>query len=222
MKFIRDIGLQLDYDENIYSRQYKSDFAFHCRFIGNYLRRQVKQIKFEPNGYSRLLINACRDIINPNKIFESWLCVSIPFDQVKYDSLPKEELPDFFIEMYREGILKASQTHEIPVAFLVTKLAEFKENNYLNEWEFKSKLFKEIGIRAILFCRMTMDFFSLTLILKKKDEIVLSKEILNTLPDEIIYHWQFKEIVLEENEIKVLDEFKNPIYALDITFKADK
>jgi hypothetical protein len=66
---------------------------------------------------------------------------------------------------------------------------------------------------------MTMDFFSLTLVLTKKNEVVFTKDILNTLPDEIIYHWQFKDIVLENNEIKVLNEFKDPLYTFDLSFK---
>ena len=223
MKIIKDISLELDYEENLHtSKKYTSDFSFHCRFIGNYLRRQIKQIDFGPIGYNRLFISASRFVIIPNKVLENVLRVSILFDQVKYDSLSKVGLPDFFVELYKEGITKASQTHKIPAEFLLTKLKELKVSNYLNEWEFKSKSFKEIGLKATLICKMTMDFFSLTLVLKKKNEVIFTKEILKTLPDEIMYHWQFKEIVLEDNEIKVLDEFKKPIYSLDLTFKADK
>lgn len=212
--------MELDYEENLYTpKKYKSDFSFQCRFIGNYLKRHVKAFNFEPTGYNRLFISACQSAVAPNSIFENTLRVPVPFDGSKYDKLRKDELPDFFIELYIAGINKASQTHEIPVKFLLAKLEDLKENNYENKWEFKSRLFKEIGIRAILNCQMTMDFFSLILTLMKKDEVIFSKEILNTLPDEIIYHWQFKEIVLEGNFIKVLDEFQKPIYTLDLTFK---
>ena len=219
MKTIKDVSLEPDYNETAFQREYRSDFAFRCRFIGNYLRRQIKQIKFEPIGYNRIFISACQFLVKPNNVFENTLRVSVLFDKDYYDSLNRKGAMDYFIELYKNGILKASQTHEVPVEFLLNKLKEFKENNYLNEWEFKSKLFKEIGIKATLFCKMTMEFFSLKLLLRKGGEIVFSEEILKTLPDEIIYHWQFKEIVLENNEIKVLDEFKKPIYSLDLTFK---
>jgi hypothetical protein len=221
IKRIRDISLELDYEENLHtSNKYTCDFSFRCRFIGNYLRRHIKQINFEPSGYNRLFISASRFVITPNKVIENVLRVSILFDQLKYDGLSKVELPDFFTELYKEGITKASQTHQLPTEFLLTKLDEFKANDYLNEWEFKSKLFKELGVMATLICKMTMDFFSLTLVLAKNSKVVFTEEILNTLPDEIIFNWQFKEIVLENNEIKVLDEFKKPIYSLDLTFKA--
>jgi hypothetical protein len=220
MKIVRDISLELDYEENLHTpRKYKSDFSFQCRFIGNYLKRHVKTIDFEPIGYNRLFISACQSTDAPNSIFENTLCVSVPFDRAKYDKLQKEELPDFFVELYKAGINKASQTHQVPIKFLLAKLEELKENNYENKWEFKSRLLKEIGIKAILNCQMTMDSFSLTLNLMKKGEVVFTQEILNTLPDEIIYHWQFKEIVLEGTFIKILDEFKKPIYTLDLTFK---
>lgn len=202
------------------SRTFKSDFGFKNRFIGNFLTRKLKELKFSSVGFSRIALIASEEPLKENEISESFLKITVPFNQVKYHSLSKEELADFLIGMYKEGITKASQTHEIPAEFLLTQLKEFKANNYLNEWEFKSKSFKDIGLKATLICKMTMDYFSLTLVLKKKAEILFSQEILNTLPDEIIYHWQFKEIVLERNEIKVLDEFKKPIYSLDLTFKA--
>ncbi|MDO3645107.1 hypothetical protein [Mucilaginibacter sp. L3T2-6] len=218
MKAIRDISLELDYEENLHTpKKYTSDFSIHCRFIGNYLRRQVKAIDFEPVGYNRLFISACQFTVAPNYVFENTLRVSVLFDQNKYDKLPKKDLPDFFIELYKAGIGKASQTHKVPVKYLLIKLEELKENGYENEWEFKSKTFKDIGIKAVLNCRMTMDFFSLTLMLTKKNEVVVNKEILITLPDEIIFAWQFKEIVLEGSVIKVLDSFKQPIYTLDLT-----
>ena len=167
-------------------------------------------------GFNRIALIASAYPTKANIISDSFLRVSLPFDKAQYYSLSKDELNDFFIQMYLDGIVKASQTDTIPVEFLLTKLKEFKDNNYLNEWEFKSKTFKEIGIRATLICRMTIDFFSLTLALERKKEVVFSKEILNTLPDEIIYHWQFKEIVLDGNEIKVLDEFGKAIYSLSL------
>jgi len=195
------------------------EFGFHNRFIGNYLSRKLKESKVETINIKRIILIGYLNEFNEDSLFESSLRIFVPFNKVQYDILKKDELPDFFIEMYKTGIIKASQTHEVPVEFLLTKLVEFKENNYKNEWEFKSKTFKEIGIKATLFCKMTMDFFSLTLVLTKKNEVVFTKEILNTLPDEIIYHWQFKDIILENNEIKVLNEFKDPIYTLDLSFK---
>ena len=219
MKVINDIGLQLDYQENLNtSKQYTLSFSFRCRFIGNYLRRQVKLSKFEPKGYHRISINACQLTIPENKIFESWLCVYIPFNKDYYNSLTKEELPDFFLKMYREGIIKAQQTHELPMQFLLDKLIELKQNNYKNEWEFKSRTFKELGVKATLLCKMTMDNFSLSLILSRKTEVVFRREILNALPDETIYNFQFKDIILENNEIKVINEFNEPIYVLDLNF----
>ncbi len=222
MKVIRDIALQLDYEEHLNpGTLYMSDFAFSCRFIGHYLRKQLLTSDFEPKGYKRLAINGCVNTINPNKLSELYLCVSVPFDKTRFDSLAKEELPDFFIDMYQQGILKAQQTHELPVEFLLQKLKEFKNDNYRNEWEFKSKTFKEIGIKATLFCKMTMDAFMLSLILYKKKEVVFNKEILVTKPDEICYHYQFKDIAFENNKIMVTGWYDAPpLFELDLSFSA--
>lgn len=220
MKIIRDISLILDYEENIEPNTlYSSDFSFQNRFIGNFLRRQLRALNFEPKEFKRLLINGCVNALYPNYIFNTYLYVAIPFEKKRFDSLSKDELPDFFIEMYKQGILKAQQTHEFPVNFLFKELADLKNNNYKNEWEFKSKTFKEISVKATLFCKMTVDAFSLSLVLFKNKRIVFNKEILNTFPDELIYHYRFKDIVFEDNKIKVTSWYDNPpLFELDLSF----
>lgn len=226
MRVIRDIVLTLNYDEvKLYSSAYYSNFQFQSRFIGNYLRRQFRSANFEPKGYKRLLVNVCQLECPPNKMgtfYSSDLCVYLPFEKNKYNNLPKDQLADFYIDLYLKGIQKAQQTHAFPEPFIQEKLDELKSNGYKNEWEFKSKTFKEIGIKATLFCVMTIDAFSLSLILSKKKEIVFRKEILNTLPDEMCYHYQFKDIVFENNNIIVTGWYDAPpLYELDLSFKAE-
>jgi hypothetical protein len=228
MKVIRDIVLGLNYDEfKLYlnSSHYESNFQFQSRFIGNYLRRQLRSSNFEPQGYKRLLINACQLECPPNKMsifYSSDLCVYVPFEKNEYDNLQKGELPDFYIDLYLKGVQKAQNTHVFPEKFINEKLEQFKTDGYKNVWEFKSKTFKEIGIKASLFCKMTMEAFSLSLILSKKKEVVFNKEILNTLPDEICYHYQFKDIVFENNNIIVTGWYDAPpLYELDLSFKAE-
>ncbi len=219
MKAIQDIILEPDYYETSLQREYRSNFAFRCRFIGNYLRRVLKRNKFEPIGYNRIFISACQITLKSNIVFDNTLSISVLYNKDYYDSLTQEEAIEYFIELYKQGIIKASETHEVPMEFLLKKVQEFKSNDYKNEWEFKTKLFKVIGIKATLLCKMTTDKFSLFLVLWKKEEIVFKEEILSTLPDEIIFHYRFKDIVLENNEIKVLDKFEQPLYTLDLTFK---
>jgi hypothetical protein len=228
MKVIRDIVLGFNGDEfELYlnSPLYESNFQFQSRFIGNYLRRQLKSLNFEPQGYKRLLIFLCQLECPPNKIgtfYSSDLFIYVPFEKNKYDNLPKDELTGFYIDLYLKGIQKAQQTHVFPEPFIREKLNEFKTDGYRNEWEFKSKTFKEIGIKATLFCKMTMEAFSLSLILSKKKEVVFSKEILNTLPDELCYHYQFKDIAYENNKIIVTGWYDAPpIFELDLSFKAE-
>jgi len=228
MKVIRDIALIFNNDEfKLYLDfpLYESNFLFQSRFIGNYLRRQLRSLNFEPKGYKRLLINLCQLECPTNKMgiyYPSDLCVYVPFEKSMYDNLRNNELADFHIDLYLNGVQKAQDTHVLPEKFIIEKLAEFKTNGYKNEWEFKSKTFKEIGIKATLFCKMTMDAFSLSLILSKKKEVVFTKEILNTLPDEICYHYQFKDVIFENNKIIVTGWYdRPPIYELDLSFKVE-
>jgi hypothetical protein len=224
MKVIRDIVLQIDYEEGVgWDGIYTRDFEFRCRFIGNYLKRRLTKSGFEPMDFNRLAINGCVDKLYSNRISESYLCVAVPFDKNRYDSLTKEEMPDFFLDMYKKGILRAQETHQLPVDFFLKELGEFKINGFKNEWEFKSKICKEIGIKATLFCRMTLDAFTLSLVLYKNKEVIYNREILNTFPDETCYHYLFKDLIFEDDKIIVTGWYNAPpLFELDLSFKLNK
>lgn len=140
--------------------------------------------------------------------------VELFFDKLNYDSLSDEELPEFFTKMYIEGIEKAKHTHSIPYGFLMDKLNVFKKNGYKNEWAFKSKTFKSIGIKATLFCKMTMNYFSLSLILEKDGKVVFDEEAINTKPSETQFYDQFKDVVYEYGDIIILNRAGANVYSI--------
>ncbi|WP_167481373.1 hypothetical protein [Leptospira kemamanensis] len=50
----------------------------------------------------------------------------------------------------------------------------------------------------------------------KGGEIILSQEILKTEPDEIVYASKFKNIILDEDSLAVLDKFETTIYEIKL------
>jgi hypothetical protein len=67
-----------------------------------------------------------------------------------------------------------------------------------------------------LLCRLDSERFVLTLHVERKGEIVFNEHILETLPDEIIFAGQFRDITLIDNAVVVTDKFGDPTFSLSL------
>jgi hypothetical protein len=109
---------------------------------------------------------------------------------------------------------KATRQYSLPYEFIVSAINEFRESDFKHEWIGKTKLLKEISVKAIISCRMTTDFFSATLTLQQKGETIYEKEILHTLPDEIMFATDLNDIVYQNHKISVLSRFDETTFSL--------
>jgi hypothetical protein len=105
--------------------------------------------------------------------------------------------------MLIDGIEKAKNQTNIPHQFLINTILDFKSQGCKNEWIHKSLIIKDFGVKAILFCRLTTNYFSLTLILFKKNKKIFKKEILRELPSKICYSNEFDDIIYKKNKLIV-------------------
>ncbi len=213
---LRYIGLMLNVDE--YPRIYRSAFLFRERYIGNFLGRRVKPLKFKTEKYNALIMNgqhtpAERCSIVPEKS----LSAPVYFDQVRYDSLGPNEHHEFFLGMYIEGIEKANRDFPIPYDVLMQSIEDFRQGGYKNEWVDKRKLHRPLGLHATLLCYMDTNRFQLTLLLERKGKTIYREPILTTLPDEIMYKGDFKELVVEGTKILIMEEYGKVTFSLDVS-----
>ncbi|SIO92802.1 hypothetical protein [Vibrio spartinae] len=198
-----------------YSDEIVHPFRDQSRSICNYLERELKLVKFDANGFKRICfigksVPSKDCYINSSKV----LIVEFKFDEKNYLSLDNSELNDFFRELLELGITKCERQYSIPSHELRESLAKFKEGGFLNEWCYKSKMIKEIGIKCSLECRLTITDFHLNLVIEKENSIIWQKEILRTAPDEVVYIPMFKDVTLRNGSLVVLDKFGDSIYEL--------
>lgn len=195
---------------------FKSGFGFKNRFIGNYLTRKLKEGKFESDEFNRIVIIACQHHLPETTVYEKFLRICIPFNKDEYLSTNDELLTNYLLKMYNTGIEKAAKTHHVFQSLLLQESEKFRQNNFENKWLFKAKSFKEKNIRVKLDCEMTADKFILYLTIENKKGVIFNQPILETLPDEIIFHYQFKDLVLNGSTLQVINAFKEPVYSVDL------
>lgn len=192
-------------------------FRDQSRSICNYLERQLKPVKFDANGFKRICFIGKNEpklecCVNSSKV----LTVEVYFDEKMYKLLEKNQLNAFFTEMLVSGIEKCQMQYKIPVYELLNALEGFRENGYINKWTFKDKSLKHIGVKCALECELTIEAFHLSLVIYNQGGILLTREILKTEPDEIVFTPMFKDLRVDGSAVVVIDKFSDVIFSMTI------
>lgn len=212
---LRDIALFLNVDE--YEREYRSEFGFRSRYVCNYLSRRLQGLRFKADGFQKLCVEGRHEaeegcpIVGANAVV-----ASISFDQAAYEALRPGEQHEFFIGMLLEGIETCARYKEIPLDELVSSIEEFRRDGYRNVWLFKKKRLTDAKLSASLICSMDTERFELTLKLARNDDVVFDAPILETKPDETIFAYRFKDVVLENNAVVVINKFGKPTFSVPL------
>jgi hypothetical protein len=205
MMILDDISTYLDPEVRWPAKLYHRDFSFGQRYIGNFLRRRVKQLRYRTENFRRVLFQG-RTIgyDAPGRIQgDAALVVPIPFDQPRYDFIGPGEKHEFFLGMYIQGIEKAHRDFPIPYDVLMQGIEDFRKGGYKNEWVHSRQLIKPLGLHASLLCVMDTDEFRLTLLLERKGATVYKDTIFTTMPDEIMFGYKFKDVILVGDKLVV-------------------
>jgi hypothetical protein len=189
-------------------------FRDQSRSICNYLERQLKPIKFKTEGFKRICFIGKTNpepghFINSSNV----LIVEVRFDEQKYKTLGTDQLNEFFYEMLKSGIEKCQEQCDISGGALLDALKSFQENGWQNKWIFKEKSIKAKGVKCALECELTINNFQLHLVFYRLKERILSRKILTTEPDEIVFSHLFKDISIDGEILVILDRFGNAIYS---------
>lgn len=215
-----------------------SDFNFQTEYISDYVEKRLRQLKFETSNFQILVI---RNRIQPKEhlVFKEHfksLDIEILFNEKKYRELypyqnkyplqgllkPIEDekaFSDFLISMVIDGMMKAKREKaNCPYDFIINTVLDFKGNGCVNEWIQRTKSFKQFGIKVILFCRLTVNYFSLELIIEKGNQELFRKVILKTLPSEIQYSDEFKDIEIRGSTLFVINgiDGASPLFTLPL------
>jgi hypothetical protein len=186
-------------------------YLIQCQtnFITNYLERQLKELKFEAKDFNQICFIAYEKEWQEQHV-DSFKNLSIPV-KINFNEclkINKDQLPDYFINLISNGL------NELPAEFIVPKnellnwLKNFKNDGYKNQWLFKERSFREFGIKCRLDCELTIDQFTLTLVVIKKGVEILNKIACTKVPSENIYHYFLNDVIIKDGKVLVIDKFK--------------
>lgn len=193
-------------------------FSFETRCLCNYVQRAAQKMKIETNGFNSIVIRGVPSLQHGPKIV-SVKSLFVPFvpDLQRYTNESDAQKQDYFIEVLTEGLHNAGKFHPLPLSDLLSVVDEFRNGKYFNRWVHQSKTLRRHKFRAELQCELSMNRFSLMLQISQNDEIKLTKKILETKPDEICFHYQFKDLVVENEELVVTKRRGGELFRLPIT-----
>lgn len=212
---LADISLYLNVEE--YEQNLGSEFQFRSRYVCNYLRRKVRTLKFHANGFRSICVQGREVEEEACPILgENAAVPTVHFDRERYQSLGPGEHHEFFIGMLIKGFKKCARHHDIPLDVLMDIIEEFRCGGYQNEWLHQKKLFRGVGLRCSLLCRLDSEKFTLNILIEKNGRMVFRRQILETKPDEIIFAHRFKEVVFERGAIVVKDRFGKEVFSLEL------
>lgn len=190
---------------------YTYDFKKKSRYMCNYIEREVlKKLRFKTDGFNRIVVSLKSEpttdfFLYPAKV----ACTDIPFEQEIYDALMGERLTDFLILKTKEGIENVAAATLIPKEEIYRGLDAFVINEYVNEWLYKKRSFKQHSLVVYLYCKLTQSGFTLVLKIIKNDVVVFEEIILETDPDEVAFHYRFKDIIIEDGQLVITSKISS-------------
>ena len=188
--------------------QYRSHFDHHVYYIGYYLHRCLKQIKFNTDGtYSSISIqvgNVTSPKIEFNSFFEV-IRVFIPFDFKRYDTGSEYERNLYYIELYEKALTIAAEHRPIPLTKLKECLKQLEADNFVCRWDFKNVSIKELGLKVKFHCQLTTFDFKLIadVYIKREPTPFCSGTVIRTLPDSIFFGNILKNISVKDGSIRI-------------------
>lgn len=216
---LRYISLKLDNDLN--GDSHPIHFLYHIRFIANYLSKAIRRYKFDTNGVYDMICVILQPVNKPVSINlhpMNVLEVFLPFDMQRYEQIKGTDDCSYYLEVLEQGFRKASEFKPVPLDTLLHLIDEFKQGGCKNEWLHKKRRFKEADLQVVLTCEFTTNYFQLIATINQlstKRQLVCGIAI-KTKPHEDYFKGTFKDILIEDNNIVITDNFDKANVLIDI------
>jgi hypothetical protein len=202
-----------------YKNPLGSEFLFGTHYLTSFLSRKLRPLKFKSDGFFQICIEGCREP-GPCRIVNRSALVPLHFDRPAYEALSPDECHGFRVKMATEGIRKCSSAFDIPAEQILAFVQEFVDGNYVNHWVHRRQRLRP-GLWATLKCEVSPERFRLRLELSSKSGVFFDEQILETLPDSLIYKYQFVGASLEGKNVVVVNKFGDPIYQTPVPASQD-
>ena len=201
--------------------QYRLHFDYHVYYIGYYLHRCLKQMKFETDGtYSSISIqvgNVTSPKIEFNSFFEV-IRVFIPFDFERYDNGSEYERNRYYIELYEKALTIAAEHRPIPLTELEECLKQLETDNFVCRWDFKNVSIKELGLKVKFHCQLTtFDFKLIADVYRKREPIPFcGGTVIRTKPDFINFNFISRDIIIKDGSIRIFGKSNTEFFYIPL------
>lgn len=180
-------------------------FSFETRCLCNFVQRYARALAIETSGFNQIVIKDdpfANALATPGLMPEKTLVVPFRLEASRYQNATPEAKQLYFIEVLRSGLLQANEFHALPLCDLLNKIDEFEANGFHNRWIHQTKRIRGLGV-AELQCELTLNEFRLTLEVRGATGATVKLDLLSTKPDELCFHYQFKDITVREDHLVV-------------------
>ena len=203
----------LHLDGRFFPREMCLKLKDQSRHITYCIQRSLKLLKYPLSNFNRIVIEPS---INPTRnIFinsESVASISIDFNVDKIINSSDDELNKYYVLLIKNALNEFNKQIKIPVDIIFEEIDKLAINNFVDIWVYRKKSFKKLNLVAKLVCLMNNREFNLDLVLEENLIGVYRETILSTVPDEIAFNSQFKDLLIKDGFIEVTKRFPNDGY----------
>ena len=215
--YLRYISLTIS-DSCNFGSKYNYDFKCHCRYICNFLSKEVRKYKVLTDGTYNMIAIEAGYLYLPKIVYDKCMEVSVPFDKEKYEIVRGTNDASYYLELIKIGLERAFEYKKLPQNIITDLLNAFSVVHEKNEWIHKRVIFKEVGIKAILICRFTTNDFQVIVQFSslKTKELLCEGVVIRAIPDELAFDFCFSDLLVIDNRIWITDFLKEPYIYFEI------
>lgn len=216
MKKLRKIALDLD--RECWGNDYRYKFYLRSRCLCNFIERKIKKDKIELVDSTKLVITGCETSESYYRVNSSKIaCFTVLFDKASYDKLHEDvQIHNFIVNFAKSSIRFLPESRKDGIDAILALINEFEECGFVNQWTHQTKKLRKYKIKATLECSLTLESFQLKLRIICDEKEVFSKVILQTDPDELAFHYKFKDIKIENNILVVTSRVGNNLFEIPL------
>ena len=191
------------------------DFAYEVRkktmHITTFIDKECfKKLKLNSDDFHTIVNTFTQNPSDKIRIGNKGIIVNVGFDKEKYLSIMSDtvELHKYFYSLIMEAIRKTYKEYSIvPIDEILDTMKKFQELNYVYTWSYKKKKDRNRKLFAELICCLELDAFSLKLVIVSNGDEICDRIILQTDPDPFAYKYEFKDLIIEEKQIRVTQDY---------------
>ena len=203
----------LDLDRHMWPEEIGVRFFRQSRCLCNFVSRALKKTRVLVGDTGKVVVEGSK-VAKPVVSFnsEKVTFVRMPFDADRF--LEAQELSqrqELFMAFLLEGLKVIQPRGGDATAVISSRVEEFRNRGYKNEWIHKSHHYAHFHLVAKLACAITEEAFQLTLHLERPGEEPILLDLLRTEPDELSWEPLFNDIELHGDELTITARIPKPL-----------